>query len=76
MFPNALIAQLRPSAELAVQLIGVTPEEADAQAKDAGFAFTAIDVLPGSQMALPANLIIGRIRGFVRAGLIQSVQVG
>lgn len=76
MFPTALAAQLRPSAELAVQLVGLSPDEADARAKEAGVGFAAIEVVPGDKVTFSANLVVGRIRGFVHGGRVRSVQVG
>lgn len=61
---------------MAVQLVGLSPDEANARANEAGFAFTAIPVPPDGKVALPANLIVGRIRGFVSDDLVRSVQVG
>jgi hypothetical protein len=76
MYPKALAAQLRPSAELAIQLVGLTPDDAEARANGAGFGFTAIADFPDGKVALPANLIVGRILGFVRSDLVRSVRVG
>lgn len=56
--------------------MGLSPDEADARVNEAGFAFTAIEVPPDGKVALPANLMVGRIRGFVSDGLVRSVQVG
>lgn len=75
-YPGDLKAQLRPSAELAVQLVGLPSDEAALRVKEAGFLFSPVAVPDDGRLALPANLVVGRIRGFVRDGVVRGVQVG
>jgi len=75
-FPEHLRLRLRPAADMAVQLIGMTPTEAERLAFSAGFTLVSIDIPHDGSLALTTDLRVGRIRGLVRDGLIQTVLVG
>ncbi len=76
-FPEGDIRdRLRPSAEVAVTLVGLAPEVAWERAQAAGFRFVPIEIPDDGRVVVTADLAIGRIRGFVRDGAVQSVQVG